>query len=192
MGLTYVPVISQNKDVTFKNVNSSGTLNVVGAATLGSTLTVVGGTNLSTLTTTGNASVGGTLSVTGETTVNGLTVNSPASMNVINATQVNATQLNASSTVNTLRLTTAGGGIGIKAGTNATIGTATLAAGSATVSTTKVTATSVIFLTVQAIGTVTTPKPMTILNKNAGVSFQIVSSDATDTSTVAWWIVETA
>lgn len=92
---------------------------------------------------------------------------------------------------NALRLGSAGGGMAIVAGTNATVGTATLALGSATVTTNKVTATSVIFLTVQAIGTVTTPKAMTVLNKVPGTSFQIVSSDATDTSTVAWWILET-
>lgn len=92
---------------------------------------------------------------------------------------------------NALRIGSAGGGLSVRSGANATIGTATLTAGSATVSTTRVTATSLIFLTIQSIGTVTSPKAMTILNKTAGVSFQIVSADATDTSTVAWWIVET-
>lgn len=84
----------------------------------------------------------------------------------------------------------AGNGLKVAQGTNATIGTATLTLGSVTVNTTAVTANSVIMLTVQQIGTVSQPKAMTIANKTAGTSFQIVSEDATDTSTVAWWIID--
>lgn len=88
--------------------------------------------------------------------------------------------------------TVAGKGVQVKEGANAKMGTATLITGSTTVSTTAVTANSRIFLTVQQIGTVSQPKAMTIASKTAGTSFQIVSSDATDTSTVAWMIVEPA
>ncbi len=71
-----------------------------------------------------------------------------------------------------------------------TAGKTTLVAGTKTVATTAVTASSLIFVTVQSLGTVATPMAMTIENVVAGASFDITSSDATDTSVVAWFIVE--
>jgi hypothetical protein len=91
-----------------------------------------------------------------------------------------------------LSLGTAGVGIAVKEGTNATMGTVTLVTGSATINTSKVTANSRIFLTVQSLGTVTSPKPICVFARTPGTSFQIASSDATDTSVIAWWIVEPA
>lgn len=153
MTLSYVPVISQNRDVSFKS------LAVANDGTINGNLTVVG-----------TAAIGFGAMTAGQTS-GGFTVFSGAG--------------------NALRCGTTGGGISIKSGANATVGTATLVAGVATVNTTKVTATSVIFVTVQALGTVTSAKPATIAAKTAGASFQIVSADVTDTSTVAWWILET-
>ena len=69
------------------------------------------------------------------------------------------------------------------------VGTATLVAGTATVSTSLIGASSIVFLTVQALGTVTVPKAVAIANVVAGVSFDIISADVTDTSVVAWSIV---
>lgn len=71
-----------------------------------------------------------------------------------------------------------------------TLGVATLAAGTVTVSTTKVTANSRIMLTVQSLGTVTSPKAIAVTSRTAGTSFVITSADATDTSTIAWMIIE--
>lgn len=87
-----------------------------------------------------------------------------------------------------LLLSTAGGGLRIKSGTNAKIGTAALVAGTVTVATTAVTAASLIFLTSQADGG--TPGFLRVTAITAGTSFVITSSNAADTSTVAWLIIE--
>jgi hypothetical protein len=89
-------------------------------------------------------------------------------------------------------LATVGGGLLIKEGANGTSGVATLVAGTVVVSTTKVTATSRIQLTAQSLGTVTTPKALAVTARTAGTSFTITSADNTDTSPVAWTIIEPA
>ncbi len=83
---------------------------------------------------------------------------------------------------------TAGFTVGIKEGTNAKMGSVALTAGSATVSTTAVTATSRIFLTSQVDGG--TPGFLRVSTRTEGTSFTITSSSATDTSTVAWVILD--
>jgi hypothetical protein len=67
------------------------------------------------------------------------------------------------------------------------VGTATLAAGTVTVSNTNVKSDSVVFLTVQAPGG--TLGFLSISAKVVGTSFTISSSSGTDTSTVAWMLV---
>lgn len=89
-----------------------------------------------------------------------------------------------------LRLGTPGGGIAIAEGANATMGTATLVGGAATVATTKVTANSRILLTSQADGG--TPGFLRVSARVAGTSFTITSGSGTDTSAVAWLILEPA
>lgn len=89
-------------------------------------------------------------------------------------------------------LTTAGRGILIKEGTNATSGVATLVAGTIVVSTTKVTANSRIQLTVQSLGTVAIPQAIGVTARTAGTSFTISSAGVTDTSVIAWTIIEPA
>lgn len=91
-----------------------------------------------------------------------------------------------------LKLTTAGNGLYVKEGTNATMGIATLVAGTVVVNTNKVTANSRIFLTVQSLGTVAVATPIAITARVAGTSFTITSSGITDTSVVAWQITEPA
>jgi hypothetical protein len=81
-----------------------------------------------------------------------------------------------------------GNGIYVKEGTNATMGSATLVAGNTTISTTAVTANSRIFLTSQVDGG--TVGFLRVSSRTAGTSFVITSSSATDTSTVAWIIIE--
>lgn len=81
-------------------------------------------------------------------------------------------------------------GIMVKEGSNAKQGTATLAAGSVTVSNTSVTANSRIFLTSQQDGG--TPGFLRVSARTAGTSFTITSSSGTDTSVVAYQIFEPA
>lgn len=89
-----------------------------------------------------------------------------------------------------LSIATVGYGLKVKEGTNATMGVATLAAGTVVVNTTKVTANSRVFITSEApAGTIGF---LSVSARTAGTSFTITSSNALDTSTVAWLIVEPA
>lgn len=87
-----------------------------------------------------------------------------------------------------LVVTNAGKGLSIKEGSNAKMGTSALTAGSVVVSNTSVTATSRIFLTSQVDGG--TPGFVRVSTRTAGTSFTITSSSSTDTSTIAWMLVE--
>ncbi len=89
-----------------------------------------------------------------------------------------------------LKLTTAGGGLYVKEGGNATMGAATLVTGTVTVNTTKVGANSRIFLTGQGAGG--TVGFLRVSARVNGTSFTILSSSATDTRSVAWLLVEPA
>jgi hypothetical protein len=70
------------------------------------------------------------------------------------------------------------------------MGSAVLVGGTVTVSTTKVTAGSRIFLSVDAIGG--TLGIVAVSARSAGTSFTVTSSNALDTSTISWLIVEPA
>jgi hypothetical protein len=72
-----------------------------------------------------------------------------------------------------------------------TAGRTTLVGGTRLVTTNQVLPNSLIFLSIQSLGTVTTPKPIAVTARVSGVSFTITSSDPTDTSVVAWEIKET-
>lgn len=89
-----------------------------------------------------------------------------------------------------LDIETVGKGLKIKEGSNATMGTATLVAGTVTVNTTSVTASSRIFLTIQSLGTVAVPQAIGVTSVTASTSFTITSADITDTSVIAWHIIE--
>lgn len=89
-----------------------------------------------------------------------------------------------------LKLEAVGGGVYLKEGTNATMGTATLSGGTVTVSTTKVTANSRIFLTPQGGGA--NRGFVVVSARTAGTSFTILSNNVLDTNDVAWLIVEPA
>lgn len=89
-------------------------------------------------------------------------------------------------------LSTAGNGLYVKEGTNATMGTAVLVLGTKVVSTTKVTANSRIFLSSESLGTITSPVAVAVTARTAGTSFTITSANLTDTSTIAWIIIEPA
>lgn len=92
-----------------------------------------------------------------------------------------------SSTGNFL-ISTLGKGLQVKTGTNSKLGTSVLVAGAVTVSNTSMTANSLIFITSQINGG--TPGFLRITAKTVGTSFVITSSSSSDTSTVAWMIVE--
>lgn len=99
------------------------------------------------------------------------------------------TSTNLSMTGN-VKLTTAGNGLYVKEGTNATMGRATLVAGTVTVSTTKALTTSEIFLTVQSLGGVAAPVGVAVTARVNATSFTITSASALDTSVVSWIIIE--
>ena len=96
-----------------------------------------------------------------------------------------------SKTLNDIKIAVVGKGLYIKEGTNATMGTATLSSGTVTVSTTKVTANSRIFITVQG-GTLTNVGSTYVSARTAGTSFVISSTNILDSATVAWVIIEPA
>jgi hypothetical protein len=85
---------------------------------------------------------------------------------------------------------TAGKGLKVKEGSNAKMGRAVLSGGAVVVATTAVTASSEIFVTSQIDGG--TPGWLRVSARNAAQDFTITSSSGTDTSTVAWFIVEPA
>lgn len=78
----------------------------------------------------------------------------------------------------------------IKEGANASMGTATLVAGTVTVANTLVTANSRIQLTAQ--NSSGTPGALRVSARVAGTSFTITSTSGTDTCLVAWQITEPA
>lgn len=92
-----------------------------------------------------------------------------------------------SSTGNVL-VSTLGKGLQVKTGTNSKIGTVALVLGAATVLNSSITANSRIFLTSQTDGG--TPGFLRVSTKTVNTSFVITSSNALDTSTVAWMIME--
>ncbi|MFJ3812586.1 hypothetical protein ACIPWE_40285 [Streptomyces sp. NPDC090073] len=110
-----------------------------------------------------------------------------------NATRDTTLYRSASATLATdgsLSLATAGGRLLVKEGTNAGMGLATLVAGTVTVNTTAVTANTRVFLTAQSTGG--TAGAVRVSARVAGTSFTITSTSGTDTSTVAWLLVEPA
>jgi hypothetical protein len=126
------------------------------------------------------------LNVSGATTTNTLSVTSTASTGALGVTGDETV------TSGNVIIATAGKGLQIKEGSNARMGTATLVAGTVTVANTSVTATTRILLTVQSLGTVTAPKAIAVTARSAGASFTITSADNTDTSVVAWELIEPA
>jgi hypothetical protein len=88
-----------------------------------------------------------------------------------------------------IQLNTAGNGIYIKQGTNATFGLATLVGGTVVINTTKITANSVVVLTGQG-GDIINLGSYSITARTAGTSFTISSSNVLDVNTVGWLIIE--
>lgn len=146
----------------------------------GSTLTILDGKTFA---------VNKTLTLTG---TDATTMTFPATSATIARTDAGNTFTGAQIVNGDLKLNTVGNGLYIKEGTDGTSGIVTLVAGVKVVSTTKVTATSRIYLTRQTVaGTVGTSVDVTA--RTAGTSFTITAAGSIlDTSTVAWLIVEPA
>lgn len=120
------------------------------------------------------------------------TFNGPTEIVTINGTvQVNddgTGNYGGANLAGNLDIQTAGKGLRVAEGSNAKQGAAVLTGGAATVANTSVTANSRIFLTSQADGG--TPGFLRVSARTAGTSFTITSSSGTDTSTVAYEIIE--
>jgi hypothetical protein len=87
-------------------------------------------------------------------------------------------------------LAAAGNKFVVKTGANASAGTtAAMTTGAIAVATTAITASSVVLTSINTLGTVADPKATYAASINPGVSFAIISADATDTSTVNWLIL---
>ncbi len=129
---------------------------------------------------------------TGNSAVSSVTVKTPTVTTSGTSAQTQATRALFDSTglavTGNVNLTTAGNGFGVKEGTNARMGIATLVGGTVTVSTTAVTANSRVFLTAQTNSG--TPGAVSVSARTGGTSFTITSTSGTDTSDVAWLIVE--
>jgi hypothetical protein len=215
---TFVPVIAQGVDVEFADIVAAGTLTVAGASSLANT-TVTGTLGVTGASSLANTTVTGTLGVTGAvslgatttatlgaagTTVLGALVTSDAfdrfriltsgAHEFGSGAGVRDTGLSRGAanrldvTTADLRIATVGRGLQVAEGANAKAGVATLVAGTVTVNTTAVTANSRIQLTGQVDGG--TPGFQRVSARVAGTSFTITSSNAADTSQVAWLIVE--
>jgi hypothetical protein len=99
------------------------------------------------------------------------------------------TSSNATANGVNLVVDTAGKGLKIKSGTNGMAGKATLVAGTVAVANTLVTANTICLATVQTLGTVAEPRAVQCA-PNVGVGIDITSADATDTSVVAYHLIE--
>jgi hypothetical protein len=97
---------------------------------------------------------------------------------------------NTTSITGNLNLSTVGSRLFVAEGSNGISGTATLSSGTVTVNTTKVTANSRIYLTVQNGGL--NVGSTYVSTRTAGTSFVITSTNIADASIVAWFIVEPA
>jgi len=199
--------------VNATNGTFSGTLGVTGATTIAalsatsgtfsSSLGVTGLTTLAALTQTGttliNASGAGVTTIgtggTGATNIGNATGNTVVTGSLRTTTTLTASLGAITATNGNLVLGTAGNkilstsvGTTTAAGANS-FGSVALVGGTATVATTAVTANSLIFLTCQALGTVAVASALCVSAKTGGVSFVITASQGTDTSTIAWFIV---
>jgi hypothetical protein len=140
-----------------------------------------------------NANGLGNITGTGTTTITNLygiyigTITGGTITNRYGIFQADSNALN--SFAGQISVVTAGKGFTIKEGSNAKMGlSVAMTAGSVTISTTAVTANSRIFLSNNVNGG--TAGFLRVSAITAGVSFVITSSSGTDTSRVAWMIVE--
>lgn len=139
-----------------------------------------------------NAGTGGSGSPNGAGGYHSFLVAATTSLSeVVRMTSTAVTFTGVSLTVNSgqIQAATAGFGLTVKSGTNAKAGLATLGAGgTVNVSTTAVTANSIIMFSPQVISA----GRIELNNIAAGSGFTILSTNSSDTTIVAWMIVELA
>lgn len=169
-----------------------GTVTVPGGGTGATTLTAHGvlvGEGTSAITALSVGATGTLLA--GSTGANPAFTGSPSvSGSLTAATTITATLGAITATNGNLDLATAGNKLLIATGANASIGTSdAMTAGSITISTTAVTASSIISLTANTPGGTPGILSAPTASITAGTSFVINSSSSLDTSTVNWWIV---
>ncbi len=113
-----------------------------------------------------------------------------ASGSITAATTLTATSGNITATNGNLVLNSVGNKLLINAGTNCSVGTFTLGGTVTTaVSNTDVTASSLIYLQTLTLGTVSAASTLAVTTISAGSGFTVKPSQATDTSTVAFLII---
>ena len=177
-------------------VTAPGSLTTTTGLTAGTTFSATGGA--STFVGTFHANVtGAATSVigtggTGATNIGNATGNTAVTGSLTASTTLTATLGNITATNGNLVLTAAGNKLQIHASATATdsAGTFTLGGGATTVvSCSAVTANSLILLTPQALGTVSIPSALAVTATSANTSFTVTPSDSTDTSTVAYLII---
>lgn len=115
------------------------------------------------------------------------TSGSAAAINTLGGVGVTKKVWVGDATASAVTIGTAGGGISIKSGSNARCGTATLSAGTIVVANTSVTANTRVMCTVQAPGGT---QGFLSTSKINATSFTITSTNAADTSVVAWALIE--
>lgn len=207
-GSTFAGGVGINKKLFVTgNTALAGTLVVSGATTTGSgyLITASAGTQVYVSAQGaggGSNTLGNDLLVTagggtGNTIAAAVIIQTPTPLGSGSSLQLNSTRVsidNSAVTLSTvdLKLSTVGKGIYIKEGTNAMMGTGTLVGGTATISTTKVTASSRIFVTDTGGGVVGNIGALYISAVSAGTSFAVTSNNPIDTSTFNWIIIEPA
>jgi hypothetical protein len=186
---TYVPVIATGRDLSVADVTASGEVT-------SSTLRLTSTSDVGPASTTHAFQIGSSASTNIRMDANEIMVISNGAVANLNVQTDGGTftlfgnrDANAVTDVIRARGVAEVNALEVNEGAS-TMGAATLVAGAATVSSAQVLATSRIFLTSQVDGG--TPGWLRVSARVNATSFTITSSSATDTSTVAWLIVNPA
>ena len=191
--VSYVGAGGQAVSQTVSGLTVTGNAKITGTLEVDSQTSMIGATTGSTsLSVSTSGDTNGRLSVTSGGVVNLGPGNAGPDTNFYRGAasllQTDSSFGTTTTTTKALNASGVGGGVSIKEGTNARMGTAVLVAGAATVANTSVTANTRVFLTSQVDGG--TPGFLRVSTRTAGTSFTITSSSNTDTSTVAYLLVE--
>ena len=200
VGRSWVNTVLDTAWMLGSKAAGSATWIALGSGTSGGVVTITGTTGGALSPTAGNITITGTANQgsfagAGSTLTWSLSSTLVAPGSVTATTTLTATLGNITATNGNIVLGNAGNkqvytsvASTTTAGANSA-GTVALVAGTATVNTTAVTANSQIRLTCQGLGTVTAPSALCVSAKSTGVSFTILASQNTDTSTIFWEIV---
>lgn len=187
LGLQYLPAVVAGTGLTYTTATRALTLsNLAGDVTGAPQTNTIAAATITGKALTGFVSGAGTVAAT-DTILQGFNkLNGNVALKANIASPTFTGDVNAST--GNMLISTLGKGLQVKTGTNSKMGVAVLVGGTVTVANTSVTANSRIYLTPQADGG--TPGWPRITAKTVGTSFVITSSSASDTSTIAWHIVE--